>query len=172
VQWESKSEISETSSGDLILSASLRQKKPVILQNGKPIEAGYVVRGKVVGFEIAKYDATKPLVIDPTFVYSRTWAAMGEVGPEATGARHCHRRTGQRLCNGPHVLNKFPHRESPASKQPTNADGGGTAFVTKGQIRLARRWFIQPTWEAPVANTHGIAPTVWVTLRNGVLGFT
>jgi hypothetical protein len=54
VRWESEGPISKTENGDLVLSASLRQKKPAISQDGKPIEGGYIVRGKEVRFEIAK----------------------------------------------------------------------------------------------------------------------
>ena len=70
MKWKGKDAITRNESGDLVLSASLRQTKPVILQEGKPIDGGYVVRGKEVGFEVAKYDSTKPLVIDPVLVYS------------------------------------------------------------------------------------------------------
>src|ERR1700674_1921554 len=52
------------------LGVSMVQHKPVILQEGKRIEGGYVVRGHEVAFELAKYDAAKPLVIDPVLVYS------------------------------------------------------------------------------------------------------
>lgn len=64
--------------GELVLSASggeIRQHKPVVYQemNGarKEIAARYVMKGKnQVGFEIAQYDTSKPLVIDPVLVYS------------------------------------------------------------------------------------------------------
>lgn len=63
--------------GDLVLITSggaVRQQKPIIYQevNGsrKSIDGRYVMKGKKkIGFEIAKYDASLPLVIDPTLVY-------------------------------------------------------------------------------------------------------
>jgi hypothetical protein len=70
VRWEGPSQVTKNASGDLVLSASLIQRKPVILQEGKRIEGGYVVRGRDVAFELAKYDTAKPLVIDPVLVYS------------------------------------------------------------------------------------------------------
>jgi beta-propeller repeat-containing protein len=70
VQWEGPRHITKNSSGDLLLSASLVQRKPVILQEGKRIEGGYVVRGRQVAFELAHYDSGKPLVIDPVLAYS------------------------------------------------------------------------------------------------------
>jgi beta-propeller repeat-containing protein/all-beta uncharacterized protein len=70
VKWEGPSQLTKNASGDLVLNASLVQRKPVILQEGKRVEGGYVVRGREVSFELAKYDAAKPLVIDPVLVYS------------------------------------------------------------------------------------------------------
>jgi hypothetical protein len=64
--------------GDLLLrlrSGEVRQLKPHIYQevNGeqREVDGGYMLRGKrIVGFRIAEYDKTKPLVIDPVFSYS------------------------------------------------------------------------------------------------------
>jgi hypothetical protein len=81
VKWEGPSEVTKNASGDLVLSASLGvsmvQRKPVILQEGKRIEGGYVVRGREVAFELARYDAAKPLVIDPVLVYSTYLGGSG-----------------------------------------------------------------------------------------------
>ena len=80
VEWEglshlrknrlTKNRLTKNASGDLVLTASLVQKKPVILQEGKRIEGGYTVRGRQITFELAKYNAAKPLLIDPVFIYS------------------------------------------------------------------------------------------------------
>ena len=78
--------------GDLVLEASegseLRLHQPVIYQEiGGPVPAGRGARqriggnfvifdatanegGREVGFEVAQYDASKPLIIDPVLVYS------------------------------------------------------------------------------------------------------
>ena len=77
MKWEGPSQVTKNASGDLVLSASLVQQKPVILQEGKRIEGGYVVRGREVAFELAKYDAAKPLVIDPVLVYSTYLGGSG-----------------------------------------------------------------------------------------------
>ncbi len=67
----------EKTSGDLLLHTRLgimREHKPLVYQeiNGerKEIASRYVRRGKNIGFEVAEYDPTLPLVIDPTLVYS------------------------------------------------------------------------------------------------------
>src|SRR5207247_134845 len=64
--------------GDLLLQTAggtLRQHRPVVYQEvdgvRRPVRGGYVLTGKnQIGFQVARYDATRPLVIDPTFSYS------------------------------------------------------------------------------------------------------
>src|SRR5207302_3566277 len=64
--------------GDLILHTGagvIRQRKPVIYQEGdgarREIAGGYVLRGaRRVGFQVAAYDTSRPLVIDPVLSYS------------------------------------------------------------------------------------------------------
>ncbi len=73
-----KTEI-EAASGDLILTTEdggeVRQHKPVVYQetaDGRQIvEAKYLeLNNREIGFQIAGYDQTQPLVIDPTLTYS------------------------------------------------------------------------------------------------------
>src|SRR6185503_14275294 len=64
--------------GDLILHAAgvtLRQHKPVIYQDidgtRREIGGGYEMkRGQQIGFQVAAYDKTRPLVIDPVLSYA------------------------------------------------------------------------------------------------------
>jgi len=66
------------SNGDVLVSvggAEIRQRKPVVYQvvdgQRRELEGGYVVHThNEVAFEVARYDAAKPLVIDPVLVYS------------------------------------------------------------------------------------------------------
>ncbi|HSE18814.1 MAG TPA: SBBP repeat-containing protein [Pyrinomonadaceae bacterium] len=64
--------------GDLILrtgAGEIRQSRPVVYQQinnvRQIIPASYLVKGnKQIAFQIANYDRTKPLVIDPTLAFS------------------------------------------------------------------------------------------------------
>src|SRR5947207_1635818 len=64
--------------GDLVLQMTvgpIRQRKPVIYQEidgvRKDIPGGYVLKGEhQVGYKVAAYDASQPLVIDPILSYS------------------------------------------------------------------------------------------------------
>jgi hypothetical protein len=75
-----------SAAGDLVLRQSaieLRQLKPIIYQeiDGKrhEVAGNYLLRRKhEVGFEIGTYDHTKPLVIDPTLVYSTYLGGSGD----------------------------------------------------------------------------------------------
>jgi hypothetical protein len=66
------------SNGDLLLKlggGELRFRKPLVYQgsgeNRSQVDGRFVVRsGNHVGFEVAGYDSTKPLVIDPAITYS------------------------------------------------------------------------------------------------------
>jgi beta-propeller repeat-containing protein len=122
VKWEGPSQVTKNASGDLVLSASLIQWKPVILQEGKRIEGGYTVRGREVAFELAKYDAAKPLVIDPVLVYSTYLGGSGDVGQgiAVDGAGNAYVMGSTRSTN-------FP------TANPIQASNGGSfdVFVTK-----------------------------------------
>ncbi|HEX5731892.1 MAG TPA: SBBP repeat-containing protein [Blastocatellia bacterium] len=64
--------------GDLILrtdAGEIRQSRPVVYQQvddaRRIIPASYLIKGKKqIAFQIAKYDRSKPLVIDPTLAFS------------------------------------------------------------------------------------------------------
>jgi hypothetical protein len=72
-------------SGDLILTvdfSEVRQRKPVVYQDTPSgrvrVNGRYVVRGRNrVGFEVAAYDRSKPLVIDPVLIFSSYFGGNG-----------------------------------------------------------------------------------------------
>jgi hypothetical protein len=71
--------------GDLVLhtaAGTIRQRKPVIYQEvdgvRREIAGGYVIKGRrQVGFQVAAYDGSRPLVIDPVLVYSTYLGGSG-----------------------------------------------------------------------------------------------
>ena len=72
--------------GDLVLtigSIEVRQRKPIVYQDTpsgrKIVEGRYVARGRnQMGFEVAAYDRSKPLVVDPALVFSTYFGGNGE----------------------------------------------------------------------------------------------
>jgi uncharacterized repeat protein (TIGR01451 family) len=74
------------SDGDLVLitaAGEVREQRPVVYQQidgeRRLVDGRYVLHGKQqVGFEIGPYDRTRPLVIDPTLVYSTYLGGGGD----------------------------------------------------------------------------------------------
>jgi hypothetical protein len=76
--FEGADELEVDARGDLVLhtaAGALRHRKPVIYQEidgvRREIPGGYVSKGRHhVGFQVAAYDVERPLIIDPTLVFS------------------------------------------------------------------------------------------------------
>jgi hypothetical protein len=120
--------------GELVLHLAggvLRQRKPVIYQevNGirREVAGGYVLQGaNRVGFHVAAYDRSRPLVIDPVLAYS-TYLGGGDrffehghgIAVDSAGNAYVTGTTGSA---------NFP--TTPGAFQPT-FNGVSDAFVTK-----------------------------------------
>lgn len=130
------------SSGDLVLRASgkeIRQRKPIIYQTvegiRKQIEGGYVLReGHTASFEVAAYDAAKPLIIDPILAYSTYRGGLGldvgwDIAVDTDGNAYLAGET----------LSSLPNLSIPGAFQTNWAGGfadrtnlvGGDVFVAK-----------------------------------------
>ena len=164
VQWEGPSQVTKNASGDLVLSAALVQHKPVVLQEGKQIEGGYVVHGREVAFDLATYDAKKPLVIDPVLVYSTYLGGSGQdegygIALDASGSVYVTRVT--------YSVN-FP--TTPA--QGSFGLGGiiGDAFVTK--INAAGSAVLYSTYLGGFSKDSGTGITVDAAGNAYVTGYT
>ena len=85
LQFSGADTISLAADGDLMLQVagdSIRQHKPIVYQETggarKMLSGNYVLHsGMQVGFEIAIYDKTQPLVIDPVLAFSTTFGGSG-----------------------------------------------------------------------------------------------
>src|SRR5438876_7797589 len=116
--------------GDLVLRADggeVRLHKPFVYQDHDGqravIPTSYVLKAeRQVAFEVATYDATKPLIIDPVLAYSTY------LGGSATDIGHgiAVDAAGNAYVTGDANSSDFP--TTPGAFQPT---GGGPAFVTK-----------------------------------------
>src|SRR5439155_2863046 len=99
--FDGATELAIAADGDLVLhtaAGDVRQRKPRVYQElggvRQAIDGRYVVKsGHRVGFEVARYDRGRPLVIDPTVVYSRFVGGTGDdesfgVVVDGTGAAY------------------------------------------------------------------------------------
>src|SRR4030095_13070659 len=86
LSFEGADKIEVDKQGDLALTLNgkeLRMRKPVVYQERdgarQEIAGGYkLAGGREIGFEIAAYDVTRPLVIDPVLAYSTFLGGTGE----------------------------------------------------------------------------------------------
>ncbi|MDT7807412.1 MAG: hypothetical protein QOJ70_1225 [Acidobacteriota bacterium] len=121
----------EEASGDLVLETAggeLRQPKPFVYQEmdgrRKELDGRYVLQGRgVIGFEVAGYDHTQALIIDPVLSYS---TFLGGTNAE-TGRSIALDSFGNAYVTGFTNSTTFP-TQNPL--QPTNG-GQSDAFVTK-----------------------------------------
>jgi hypothetical protein len=132
--------------GDLVLHASggaIRQHKPVIYQEidgvRRDIEGSYVRKGaKRVGFKVAAYDTSQPLIIDPVVLSYSTY--LGGSGPEG-GSGIAVDASGNAYVVGYTNSANFP--TTAGAFQPTSTVSSN-AFVTK----------LNPTGSALVYSTY------------------
>jgi len=120
--------------GELVLHApggDIRQHKPVIYQEidgvRREIEGGYVRKGSNrVGFRVAAYDTSRPLVIDPVLAYSTYLGGVDfDMGRGIAVDAH-----GRAYVTGlTWFVNDFP--TTLGAVQPLIAGGFFDAFVTK-----------------------------------------
>ncbi|MDA2935176.1 SBBP repeat-containing protein, partial [Acidobacteria bacterium AH-259-D05] len=126
--FEGVSKLELETNGDLVLytvGAQVRQRKPLIYQEVKGVKqeiiGSYVLKGRhQVGFQISNYDASRPLVIDPTVVYFDKTGAISvvDITVDADGNAYV---TGPASVTFP-IVNPL---------QPNHGGGGGDAFVAK-----------------------------------------
>ncbi len=73
MSFEGADHITIEEGGDLVLGMGdfqVRHKRPRLLQDGREVAGHFARRGSAIGFEVAGYDTTRPLIIDPVLTYA------------------------------------------------------------------------------------------------------
>jgi len=141
-----------TAEGDLVLqfkSGELRQPAPIIYQEiagaRRFIAGRYVLANREVSFEVAAYDQTRPLIIDPTLVYSTYLGGSGD----DLGASIAVDSSNNVYIAGTTSSTNFP-TQNPAY---SNNTGLSDIFVTK--ISAAGNAIIYSTYIGGLGNDRG-----------------
>ena len=119
--------------GDLILrtdAGEVRQSRPVVYQQidgaRQTIPASYLVKAKKqVAFQIANYDRSKPLIIDPTLAFSTFLGGSGIDAADGIAVDS----SGNAYITGNTTSSDFPI--TPGAFQPEKASLDFDVFVTK-----------------------------------------
>jgi len=120
--------------GDLVLTTAdgeIREKKPMIYQkSGAEIAGGYLIHGREVKFEVAKYDTRRTLVIDPVLVYTSYLGGSGNdngtgIAVDAAGNAYV---TGHTDSTDFPTVNPF-QSTNPRGSSP--GEGDGCVFISK-----------------------------------------
>jgi hypothetical protein len=122
----------ELDGGDLVLGTPvgrLRMPRPVLYQEAggarREVSGGYRLEGRHVGFAVGPYDPKRPLVIDPTLVYSTylggsSFDSAGRIAVDAAGSVYV---------VGTATSADFP--TTPGTVQPARNGGQFDAFIAK-----------------------------------------
>jgi hypothetical protein len=123
------------SNGDLVLDAEggeIRQQKPLVYQEiageRQEIAGSYVkTTDDQIGFQIASYDASRPLVIDPVLVYSTYLGGTGDDVSSSVAVDGA----GNAYVTGSTASLNFPttHNTQPNDAFVTKLDASGSALV-------------------------------------------
>ena len=149
--FEGADKIEVDAQGDLVLHLGdqrVRQLKPLIYQqaNGvkKPIAASYALKGRgQVGFALAAYDHSKPLVIDPVLVYSTYLGGDdSDMGGSEAGNGIAVDGAGSAYVTGFTFSDTFP--VTPNAYKPTSDEFEIDAFVVK----------LDPAGSGPIYSTY------------------
>ena len=137
IAFEGADEIKTDGGGDLIIGTSvgdLRMHKPLVYQEvdgvRKEVLAAFVFnpKSKVVGFEVAKYDSTTPLIIDPILSYSSYLGGSGSEIPFYLQSGIAVDASGAAYVTGFTTSTDFPTENA---FQPYHAGNPFDAFVIK-----------------------------------------
>ena len=141
-----------TPDGDLLLrfkTGELRQPAPIVYQEiagTRQLVAGrYVLANREISFEVEAYDKTRPLIIDPTLVYS---TYLGGSGDEL-GSSIAVDSSNSVYVAGTTSSTNFP-TQNPAF---SNNDGLSDIFITK--INAAGNAIVYSTYIGGLGNDRG-----------------
>ena len=132
-----------------VVGGELRQPKPVIYQEiegqRREIDGGYILTEKNhVGFRVGRYDSSKPLIIDPTMVYSTFLGGSGDDVAYSIAVDG----TGYAYVTGYTMSSDFPTTSGAFDTTYHGGIAGNDVFVTK-------------------LNPDGSAPLVYSTFLGG-----
>lgn len=135
--------INLNSAGELLIKTPLgiiKEKAPLVLQNGKILTANWIIKGNVVSFNIEGVDSTKPFIIDPT-VAVRLWGTFYGGNNEDFGWSCATDKTGNVYLAGFSATMGGNSIATVGSHQTVFSNGLGTdAYIAKFNSQGVRLW--------------------------------
>lgn len=148
--------------GDLVLGG-LRLHRPVVYQESKGgrqrIGGRFVLHGRRAGFEVARYDRTEPLIIDPAVSLTYSTYLGGSGGDQGNGIAVD--RSGDAYVVGTTSSSNFPASNAFQSSTGNQGCGGScpdNAFVAK--LNASGTALVYSTYLGGSSATQGLAIAV------------
>ena len=141
LEFSGANKISINKSGELIIQTPLGkiiEQTPLVIQNGKKLQASWQINDNVVSFKIAKYDNSLPMLIDPGV---RAWGTYyGGIGSGEIGAASANDATGNVYLVGYTDSNNGTSIATVGSHQSIYSGGINDAYVAKFDSLGVRQW--------------------------------
>ena len=168
LRFSGTSELRIDAAGNLIIETDggqIQQRRPVVYQERdgarQEVPGRFVLNGREVAFSIGSYDASRPLVIDPTLTYSTFFGGDGEdpsYGMAVDAAGNFHITGVTNSMSSPPGANNFPLFNTWGPEGSVCCGGNDTGRVFVSKINATGTALLFSTYLGGFAGYGGVHP--------------